>query len=368
MKFTCRRTDLKRILSNLNMIASKTLQEKPFILIESSVKNQSVRFRAVNRSIRAKETIKENLTVESRGAYCVVSRFFFEAISSLKNADTSEVTIEVNEYGNLMIKSSEQDAEFEMGVFGPNNVTRFDEKENRNKVEIRCEDFRRLISRTLFAHSKTFPSEITFGSNLMKCSAISPIRIATDVIPIDTDISSKIKMHGESLDLMGRLASSKTGRLILGWNDESVSVKCDEFVLTAPIVDIPVPDYEGLFTVLDGNPLVVSMETSEIKRRLPPLSVFAGDGAKNAKIHIENNVLSAELDNSKVGRVKWDMACRYEDDPIDIVLNINYLLDFVRHLRSGSLTIKIRDGKTPVLFREEDTSLSYMLPPVWEMK
>jgi DNA polymerase III sliding clamp (beta) subunit (PCNA family) len=303
--------------------------------------------------------------VDKSGSYCVVSQYISEAIVSLKHVGAKRVELEINDNGNLTINADEGSAEFELGVFGPENLPRFDESELKNSVELRCEDFRKLIRRTMFAASTSFPAEIIFKENMMMCTCISSVKIVTDRLKIETDIEADIRLGSESLDLLGRLASSKTGRMLFSWSEDAVTIQCDDFVLTAPMVTMPVPNYMAMITALQKNSKCITVSILELKRKLAPILGFMGAGATTVVFNISANKIQAELDNVKVGRTKLVIDCNYAGEDFVIKFNIKFLYGFLRNLFDGILTIKIEGSTKPVLFINDDKTITYILAPVW---
>lgn len=364
MKFTCKRDDLRRILNSLHTIARHTERDTPYILIETSVRSQAIRMRASSKAMRGRAILREGVIVDGRGSQCVHGTIFLDAVSRLSVAETEDMMVEI--VGGLFrIVSADKKVEFKTGILSADKLVRYDDRPSDSGIEVDCEEFKALINRVKFAALYEYPIKFSMRNNKLFLIGVGGHRMCIDSIGSDSDIEASVLMSKKSLELIYKVANSKTGKVRFEWNSDSASIKGDESVFTMPIVNWPMPNYSQIIETLGKNDVVVDIDIKTLKKHLEAFLYFSGKENAPIKLRIHENNILAELKNPAIGEVKCEFGCGYSGDEFNIAFNPHYIHELTRHISSGTLRIKMKSNKIPALFEIPNSDLQYVLSPYY---
>lgn len=359
MKFTCRKRDLKRLLDSIASIATKTMQDKPLILITSSVKRQAVQFRVTNPLVRGSGILSEEMIVEADGKTCINARVFSDIVASIQYSSDSEVCIWINEDGMLELKSG-NDYQYMIGTLSPIVFPYIDDKKPDNIVTIRCEDFRRMVQATSYAANRQYPHmQISFGNNMMKAISTDTAQLPVYGIEIDSDIQGKIVVSAEAMFILRRHANGSTMKF--AWSDEEVICKFDDYVFRARAFSAPFPAWEALLNMTDNNPRVASVDATDFRHIMSSATTFgASIGFKFSR-----DKLFISANSEAMGRGRWELDCNYKGDDVSLMFGSRVLGEYARLIKGGELEFKFDVKNRPVLVTWSlNDNYKYIIMPV----
>lgn len=361
MEFSCKIVDIKRIAESLNQIAIKSFNQIPTILIEASVRDQAIRLRSNHFLLRGRALLRKDVVVDKSGSKCIVSTSLKEALNSMKYTDDDTVKIKLDSEGRFNLSSG--DINYKYGSLPENKLPRFDESVSTNRIEIDCEKFKDLITKTSFACGNNMPIKFYLKDQNLHCIAISTAKLAMGSIETDSDVEDSFQVHIDSVQLMHKLANSKT-KLSLGWNEDQAMMKCDEFVFVAPQSNGQLPDYPRLLELLSENPIIVRVHKTELRQKLEAFQSMS-NLASAMVVEISRDKMHLSLDNHDVGFVSRIVECDYRGDNFSLQISPKMLFEFCKNFSGGHWDIRMRDKRTPILIESvEDESCKFMQSPM----
>jgi DNA polymerase-3 subunit beta len=133
------------------------------------------------------------------------------------------------------------------------------------------------------------------------------------------------------------------------------------------IIKDPFPDYERVIPSDYSKEMKIdkSQFVSSVKR----VSLFSNPMTYQVRLKLDNNQLAVHAQDIDFGgEANEVIPCTFDQEPMEIAYNANYLLDLLRHVDSGSIRFEIEDADGPGLIfpeeQEDGEELLMLIMPV----
>lgn len=329
------------------------------MLIESSVEKKIARFRTSSPFMSGMATMRD-LFVEETGRLTVYATVFIPMARSLKLSDSESVEIYTDEHGILHMKSG--NIRYRAGTIGANLFPMRDSKKPDNVVTLKCEEFRSMVRRVVYATNLEYPCvQAEMAGNRMTLACTDTARLSVDSIGIDSDIEEAVMVKADAMGMMARLANGTDGEMKFAWCNDQVMCRFDDFIYRIPRVSTTFPKWRGIINIANNHSKTSIVEVAEFRRivtaaqlfQTPLIMRFASDG-----IHIE-------AESEMIGKGQWIVPSEHDGPEATIKLSHQYLYDFLAPLSTGNITVKMQDTEKPVLFTASDyKDLKYLMMPI----
>ncbi|MGC6403823.1 MAG: DNA polymerase III subunit beta [Candidatus Comchoanobacterales bacterium] len=133
-------------------------------------------------------------------------------------------------------------------------------------------------------------------------------------------------------------------------SDAALKVVTHEFTLMTNLIDGKFPDYQQIIPKDHQFEAVVSL--SQLKQSLSRVAIMAEN--KKTTLVFEEHTLALHTKNANNERAEERMTIHYNDERIEIALNIAYMMDVLNIMTSESLVIQLSDSGKPLVLKEKD--------------
>jgi DNA polymerase III subunit beta len=91
-------------------------------------------------------------------------------------------------------------------------------------------------------------------------------------------------------------------------------------------------------------------------------SVMTTEDYKLLKFKISNNLLELECISPDVGEAKIDVSIEYTGDELEVGLNPDYILDFLKVVDTDKVVLELKDGSTAAVFKVGNNCTYVVMP------
>jgi DNA polymerase-3 subunit beta len=136
--------------------------------------------------------------------------------------------------------------------------------------------------------------------------------------------------------------------------------------VVARIIDGKYPDFERV--IPKSSPGHAVLDRDELTAALRRAAVFAHPIGRAVALSFSKSRLAIHAEAPDVGSSDEDMTCEYGGDPLRIGFNAAYMLEVLKHLTPGKLTMELSSPLAAVLVRSAtptpDVDDAYLLMPI----
>lgn len=98
---------------------------------------------------------------------------------------------------------------------------------------------------------------------------------------------------------------------------------------------------------------VLSVDRNEFMDMLMRVAVFANNqNGTQMKFHIEDGVCSTSSSSADLSDATDRVSVKYDGEPVDVMLNPNYVMDAIKAIDEDTIDIYINDGTSPIVIRK----------------
>ncbi len=160
--------------------------------------------------------------------------------------------------------------------------------------------------------------------------------------------------------ILRQLPTFNTQKMKIGVDESRIYFFGGQFTLVSNLIKVDFPNYKTVITEKNDNVLIVDRESflNSLKR----VSVFSNDRPKTINLDLGES-LNLEV-FSEIGESKEEIEGEYKGGQINIALSSNYLIDFLRKIKSKKVTLSFESKNKPITIEGEQKEIFYLLMPI----
>ena len=137
----------------------------------------------------------------------------------------------------------------------------------------------------------------------------------------------------------------------------------DTIEISTKLLEGKYPDYERVIPTNNNKTFLIDRE--ELLGALHRTAVFASDKFKGVRWLLSPGLLSIQSSNSEQEEGNDDLVIDYQDEPIDIGFNVNFLSDVLSNLKTDKIKVSLSGPQGSALISMPDNdSFKYVLMPM----
>ncbi len=361
MKITSYTKNLKKALSVVEKIVSKNTSLPILNNILIKTENGRLKISATNLEIGINYLI--GTKVDEVGEIAVPARIVSDFINNI-----NEDKIILSTKNNILNIDSEH---YKTQILG------FDPKDFPIIPKVKGEVFNSINSKILknslmavldsVALSETRPELagvfVDFSGNKLIFAATDSFRLTEKI----TEFSSKenkplILPRNTVLELI-RVSNDTDGNLDIKISENQISFSNNDIELISRLVDGKYPDYRKVIPDKFISKVLVDRESLEKNARLAGL--FSSN-ISDIKLKCLEKKMVIVSKNSEKGEIQTSMECALKNEPFDISVNYNYLIDGLKIIPTDKVVIEFTGQGSPLMLRpdNDDKKLTYLIMPL----
>jgi len=160
--------------------------------------------------------------------------------------------------------------------------------------------------------------------------------------------------------ILRQLSTFNAKKMRIGVDESRIYFFGNQFTLVSNLIKVDFPNYKAVVSEKNNNILTLAREPflSSLKR----VSVFSNDRPKTVNLDLGEN-LNIEV-FSEIGESKEEIEGKYKGKKINIALSSNYLIDFLRKIKSKKVILSFEDKNKPITIEGEHKEIFYLLMPI----
>jgi DNA polymerase III subunit beta len=347
MEFTVSKTDLVRELNLSQGVVEKktTIPILSNVLVEAADGRINLTATDLELGIRSSCPAR----VKKQGAGTIPAKRLLDYVRLLPDADL-EVKLQDNQWASLVCGRSRT------RIAGMSRES-FPELPQMPDVlaQIPVNVLASMISRTIFAISME-ESRFTLNGSLLLLKSNGLAMVATDghrlamveqplEIPGVTGLFRALlprKAMGEILKLGGE--SSAEATLAFSGDDNHLFFQFGERLLLSRKLTGNFPDFERVLP--KDHPHSVVLEREELRKSIERVSQFSDERSRAIRLRIQEGELHIHSSLSETGESEESLPADYDEAPVEIGFNANYLLDFLRASSEDKVSFHFKDANS----------------------
>ena len=306
--------------------------------------------------------------VEEEGRVTIPARSFTELVQSLSTKTVSLLT----SGASVEVVSSKTRSLFQ--TISADEFPKLFEDKGSKIASIDLESFQGALSGVIFAVS-TETSRPALSGVLLRPESDGFLLVATDGyrLSLRRHISKEGKLSEGSSSLIiparvMREASSikdEEGKLELYILPESNQILFQQggSVLVGRLIEAEFPNFEKIIPTEQSSK--ISVDREELLKAVKITSIFARESANIIKFSLKQGNLVVSSQTPSLGENTVDVEGKLTGEENEIAFNARYLLEFLSHVGSETITFEMTGPLNPGVFRiDGDSSYLHLIMPI----
>jgi DNA polymerase-3 subunit beta len=176
----------------------------------------------------------------------------------------------------------------------------------------------------------------------------------------DLDEQQVILPRKGVLELQRLMTGDGSVNIELGTNH--VRIQLEGIRFTSKLIDGRFPEYDRVIPKDSSNEL--SADRAEFRSALQRTAILSNEKYRGIRLIIRDSGVILQAHNPEQEEAEEELEVDYSGEDIEIGFNVNYLLDALGAVESGSVTLSVLDGNSSCLIREpgKDDSKFVVMP------
>jgi DNA polymerase III subunit beta len=290
--------------------------------------------------------------VKREGGIAVQAKKLMEIIRSLTG---EEVLIVQEEPRVLTIRAAK--SRFKIHGLSPDDFPTLPTVEDGRRVEIPFADFRRMITKILFAVSAE-ESRFQLNGALLKLKDGSLEMVATDghrLALVEGGLGGNgsedsVLVPRKALQELQRLEGD--GKLLYGRGEHHLSFGLGRRELICRILEGTFPDYERV--IAKDNDKKVLFDRRNLVDAVQRAALMTGDRARAVRLQFAPEQMVISAVNSDLGEAVEEVPCDYDGPEFRVGINPDYLTQFLAAVETEKVRLELKDENTQCVGYPQD--------------
>src|SRR5579875_1096058 len=142
-----------------------------------------------------------------------------------------------------------------------------------------------------------------------------------------------------------------------------ITFETETAFLSSRLISGEYPRYHELFPT--EYKYLATFNREEIGAAIDRVAVMSDERTHLVKLHFEGETMQISSNTPDVGRAQEEISMRFEGQPLDVAVNVRYVLDVLQRLSVDEVQLEMTGPLKPLIFRGvDDQSYKYLLMPV----
>lgn len=237
-------------------------------------------------------------------------------------------------------------------------------------LEVGLDRLQEAILQTVFAAAKESTRYALNGilwevqGKKLSLVATDGRRLAKSTVSLDKtpkEPQGRIIAPCKTMALLEKIPARDKAMVSIQFSDNHIMISCDPVVISSNLVEGNFPKYEDIIPRDYEKKITLPKDAflSAVRRA----ALLSSEDSKGIKISLKKNNMVITSRAPETGDAQIDLAVEYDQDPIEIGFNPQYLVDALRIIKSGDLEMHLGQSDRPGLFKV-GAGFIYIVMPV----
>lgn len=372
MKFSVSRDSLLKMLDPMNSVIEKRNSVPVLSNVKIELKDGKLKATATDNDITLEGVI--DATVEVEGTTTVNAAKLNEIVKKLSEGVALSVTVDMNA-DRMTITSGK--ARFNVACINAESFPPTQGVSADCSFEVESENFRKILTRSLFASSKDDSRQylngiymhIAKGANdedVLCFVATDGHRLAKSQMPLPTGANNMpgVILPRKAVDKLVAVSRDVPSIKVEVAESKSQFVAGD-LVLTTRLIDSTFPDYNRVIPQSNEIEMVISKQA--LLQVVERVAILSNEKSRSVKFEVANNLLKVEAHNTDSEEAKEEIEVSFNgSEEVTIGFNAQYLADLGKLIENEEIKFEFKEaGQAPVVLQDpKDINSLYVLMPM----
>lgn len=366
MKIKCLQADL---LSSLNIVSKAVSTKTTMPILECiliDVYSDSIKLTANDLELGIETSLKG--TVIEMGRIAVEAKLFIDIVRKLKFPN-SEVFIETTSDFKTIIRCEK--AKYEIHSLSGEDFTELPEIEKGKNITISQFTLKEVIRQTIFSISDNENNKLMTGElfevkdGKLTVVSLDGHRISMRNIKLSNESSNvKVVVPGKTLNDISKILTGGIEDMVnVYFTDSHILFEFDETVVVSRLLE---GEYFKIVQMLSmDHRIKVNVNNTEFFDCIDRASLLIKDSDKKpiiVSIKDDNNMY-LKVDTI-MGSMNEEIEIKKEGEDLIIGFNPKFLMDVLRVIDDETISMYMRDSKSPCIIKDDEENFIYVVLPV----
>lgn len=361
MRLRCKKEDLLKALNKVGSIASDKTPLPILSYLVMETRGDKLRLAASDLKVGIETFV--DVRVEEEGEVALPAKKI-EAI--IRELPKGEVAIDTQKNNSVLINSGS--SHFRLMGTATDDFPVLPEIKNGVKLEISGEELKEIIKHTSFAISHDERMSILngiyfkVGEGVLKVVATDGRRMAYICRQVDTkDTSVEVIVPEDAIDELGQIVD-EDAPCRSTFSEKQVVFSSKETRFVSRLVEGAFPDYEKIIPKTFKSKMRLNRQ--EFLASLRRMALLSGERATAVRFDIGKKKVVFSIVNPELGEGREEMACEGEVEPMTILFNPFYIIDFLKNNNSEFIDLQFNDALSATVFKPvtQENYLYFLMP------
>lgn len=365
MKFIISRD---QILTPLQQIVS-VIEKKQTMPILSNVllvaDEQQLTMTGTDTEIQIVSKTNSN-SIQTPGSITVPARKFLDICRLLPgNADISF------DLQDEKIKLVSNRSRFSLSTLPAEHYPQFNETHFDYEFSISAGKFKKGLDKTMFCMANQDVRYylnglfLNISNSRLKLVASDGHRLSIyeDEIGQATGYEARIILPRKAVQELSRLLDNPEAELNIQFSSNNIKICYQDVVFSSKLIDAKFPDFSKVFNQPFLSELLIQRQV--LKDALTRVAILSNEKFKGITFDISQDALKLSTHNPEHDEAEEELIIQYQDEPLRISFNSQYLLDAVSNLDSELAVLTIAKNASSCFIEEpEHAGFKFIVMPM----
>ncbi|WP_229617869.1 DNA polymerase III subunit beta [Vibrio parahaemolyticus] len=299
------------------------------------------------------------------GSITVPSRKFLDICRGLP--DDAIITF-VLEGDRVQVRSGR--SRFSLATLPANDFPNIEDWQSEVEVSLSQADLRTLIDKTQFSMAnqdvRYYLNGMLFeiDGTTLRSVATDGHRMAVSQTQLGADFAQKqIIVPRKGVQELVKLMDAPEQPVVLQIGSSNVRAEVNNFIFTSKLVDGRFPDYRRVLPQHTNKTLIASCD--ELRQAFSRAAILSNEKFRGVRVNLAGSEMRITANNPEQEEAEEMLDVTFEGDPIEIGVNVSYVLDVLNTLRCEKVQVSMSDANASALIENaDDDSAVYVVMPI----
>jgi DNA polymerase-3 subunit beta len=372
MKFSVSRDSLLKMLDPMNSVIEKRNSVPVLSNVKIELKDGKLKATATDNDLTLEGVI--DATVEVEGTTTVNAAKLNEIVKKLSEGVALSAVVDMNA-DRMTITSGK--ARFNVACINAESFPPAQGISADCSFEVEAENFRKILTRSLFASSKDDSRQylngiymhIAKGANdedVLCFVATDGHRLAKSQMsmPVGANNMPGVILPRKAVDKLVAI-SRDVPAIKVEVADSKAQFIAGDLVLTTRLIDSTFPDYNRV--IPQTNEIEMTVSKQALLQVVDRVAILSNEKSRAVKFDVEGGLLKVEAHNTDSEEAKEEIEVSYNgSSEVVIGFNAQYLSDLGKLIENEEIQFEFKEaGQAPVVLKDpKDVNSLYVLMPM----
>lgn len=311
--------------------------------------------------------VKVNVTtIKEIGSITVPARKFLDICRLLP--PNAEINFELHEDRVKVVSSRSR---FSLNTLPAAHYPEFSESEYEYQFWFDAGKFKKALDKTLFCMAnqdvRYYLNGLLLHISNSKIKFVGSdghrLAIYEDEMKKPSGYEARIIIPRKAVQELSRLLDKTDTELNIQFSSNHIKIYYDDVIFSSKLIDAKFPDFNKIFEKTYLKPILIARQV--IKDALTRVAILSNEKFKGVTIQLNDDVLKLNAHNPEHDEAEEELIIDYQEKPLGVSFNAQYLLDAFTNLDSEVAVITLADNASACFIEgSEKSNFRFIIMPM----